>query len=63
MPGGRQAYMPALKVCPLPRSTSSPSRIQTSSQKSWRYRRYVPVQRGGRFSRKARTPSWKSALP
>src|SRR4029453_9831622 len=35
MPGGRHAYIPALKVCPLPRSTSSPSRIHTSSQKSW----------------------------
>src|SRR5581483_9176927 len=35
MPGGRQAYMPAVNVCCLPRSISSPSRIQTSSQKSW----------------------------
>src|SRR2546430_15030367 len=35
MPGGRQAYMPAVKVCFLPRSVNSPSRIQTSSQKSW----------------------------
>ena len=24
---------------------------------------YLPVQRAGRFSMKARTPSWKSALP
>src|SRR5919106_1777217 len=35
MPGGRQAYMPALNVWRLPRSISSPSRMNTSSQKSW----------------------------
>ena len=35
MPGGRQAYIPAVNVCPFPRSISSPARIQTSSQKSW----------------------------
>src|ERR1700675_3593754 len=35
MPGGRHAYIPAVKVWRLPRSISSPSRIQTSSQKSW----------------------------
>src|SRR5437867_7058756 len=34
MPGGLHAYIPAVKVCFFPRSMSSPSRIQTSSQKS-----------------------------
>src|SRR3989304_4537382 len=56
MPGGLHAYIPAVKVCFFPRSMSSPSRIQTSSQKSCAIVSVVSTP-ASNWSRRGRAPA------
>ena len=60
MPGGRQAYIPVVKAAFRRLSWSSPSKMYTSSQKSWTITAEVSTP-GGNFSSRVPTPvEWSS---